>query len=118
MQFINRNVHARVEVGHIDLLDKISYIEVAEDVAPRVMKYLNGAIYKGRRVRCNDADDDAKPATTGTSRPNERTRKAAKNRDFIGKSDWRSLMKSIELKGEKPDFSEEGWARRRPKKKK
>ena len=69
MQFINRNVHARVEVGHIDLLDKISYIEVAEDVAPRVMKYLNGAIYKGRRVRCNDADDDApaKPRRSGRS---------------------------------------------------
>ena len=118
MQTLNRYVGGRQEVGHIDLLDTISYFEVPEKDSRKVMTQLTGIRYHGRQVRCNDADDDAKPATTGTSRPNERTRKAAKNRDFIGKSDWRSLMKSIELKGEKPDFSEEGWARRRPKKKK
>ena len=118
MQTLNRYVGGRQEVGHIDLLDTISYFEVPEKDSRKVMTQLTGIRYHGRQVRCNDADDDAKPATTGTSRPNERTRKGAKNRDFIGKSDWRSLMKSIELKGEKPDFSEEGWARRRPKKKK
>ena len=34
------------------------------------------------------------------------------------KNDWRSLMapKPVALKGDEPDFSEEGWARRRPKK--
>ena len=34
-------------------------------------------------------------------------------------NDWRSLMNpdSMRLRGEEPDFSEEGWARRRPKKK-
>ena len=34
--------------------------------------------------------------------------------------DWRNLMadgKDFNLRGEEPDFSEEGWARRRPKKK-
>ena len=118
MQTLNRYVGGRQEVGHIDLLDTISYFEVPEKDSRKVMTQLTGIRYHGRQVRCNDADDDAKPATTGTSRPNERTRKGAKNRDFIGKSDWRSLMKSIELKGENPDFSEEGWARRRPKKKK
>ncbi len=118
MQTLNRYVGGRQEVGHIDLLDTISYFEVPEKDSRKVMTQLTGIRYHGRQVRCNDADDDAKPATTGTSRPNERTRKGAKNHDFIGKSDWRSLMKSIELKGEKPDFSEEGWARRRPKKKK
>ena len=118
MQTLNRYVGGRQEVGHIDLLDTISYFEVPEKDSRKVMTQLTGIRYHGRQVRCNDADDDAKPATTGTSRPNERTRKGAENRDFIGKSDWRSLMKSIELKGEKPDFSEEGWARRRPKKKK
>ena len=30
MQFINKNVKGRQQVGHIDLLDKISYIEVPE----------------------------------------------------------------------------------------
>ena len=34
------------------------------------------------------------------------------------KDDWKELMKGApaKLKGEEPDFSEEGWARRRPKK--
>ena len=129
MQTLNRYVGGRQEVGHIDLLDTISYFEVPEKDARKVMTQLTGIRYHGRQVRCNDADDDAKTATTGTSKPNEKTRKdngehknkarkGTKNRDFIGKSDWRSLMKSVELKGEKPDFSEEGWARRRPKKKK
>ncbi len=130
MQFINRNVHARVEVGHIDLLDKISYIEVAEDVAPRVMKYLNGAIYKGRRVRCNDADDDApaKPRRSGRSEQGApwhgaRQQKRQANRPDspkkqFGKDDWRSLIAQnpAGFKGEEPDFSEEGWARRKKKK--
>ena len=130
MQFINRNVHARVEVGHIDLLDKISYIEVAEDVAPRVMKYLNGAIYKGRRVRCNDADDDApaKPRRSGRSEQGApwhgaRQQKRQANRPdspkkHFGKDDWRSLIAQnpAGFKGEEPDFSEEGWARRKKKK--
>lgn len=35
-----------------------------------------------------------------------------------GKDDWRELIagKPFKLKGDEPDFSEEGWARRRPKK--
>ncbi len=34
------------------------------------------------------------------------------------KDDWKELMKGspAKLKGDEPDFSEEGWARRRPKK--
>ncbi|MBF1528109.1 MAG: hypothetical protein HXN97_08295, partial [Prevotella salivae] len=34
-------------------------------------------------------------------------------------TDWRSLIggKPFKFKGEEPDFNEEGWARRRPKKK-
>ena len=34
------------------------------------------------------------------------------------RDDWKSLMQnaSMKLRGEEPDFSEEGWARRQPKK--
>ena len=59
MQFINKHVHGRQEVGHIDLLSTFSYIEVPEEDANRVMKALDGTTYKGRNVRCNDADEDA-----------------------------------------------------------
>ena len=64
MQFINRNVQGRVAVGHIDLLGKISYIEVPEADANRVMQGLSGATYKGRDVRCNDADDTGRRRRT------------------------------------------------------
>lgn len=132
MQFINRNVQGRVAVGHIDLLGKISYIEVPEADANRVMQGLSGATYKGRDVRCNDADEgghgksatnkggrkgqryaDA-PANTGS----RRSKKAQRNfNDDNETGDWRQFFQqpARKLKGEEPDFSEEGWARRRPK---
>ena len=57
MQFINKHIHGHQEVGHIDLLQKFSYIEVPEGDAQRVMRALDGTAYKGREVRCNDADE-------------------------------------------------------------
>ena len=58
MQFINHHVHGpKQEIGHIDLLSKFSYIEVPEKDANKVMGAINGVRYKGREVRCNDADD-------------------------------------------------------------
>ena len=57
MQFINKHVSGRQEVGHIDLLSKFSYIEVPEQDADLVMQSLDGTTYKGREVRCNDANE-------------------------------------------------------------
>jgi len=59
MQFINRHVDGHPEVGHIDLLSKFSYIEVPERDANKVMRSIDGTRYKGREVRCNDADQGA-----------------------------------------------------------
>ena len=132
MQFINRNVQGRVAVGHIDLLGKISYIEVPEADANRVMQGLSGATYKGRDVRCNDADEGGhgKSATNKGGRKGQRYadapanagprrgKKAQRNfNDDNETGDWRQFFQqpARKLKGEEPDFSEEGWARRRPK---
>jgi ATP-dependent RNA helicase DeaD len=68
MQFINKNVHGHQEVGHIDLLNKISYIEVPEKDAQRVMQGLDGADFKGRSVRCNDAEDSSRSNSNRGSR--------------------------------------------------
>ena len=57
MQFLNKNVHGHVAVGHIDLLTTMSYFEVPEEDAERVIKYVNGQRYKNREVRCNDAEE-------------------------------------------------------------
>ena len=116
MQFVNKHMRGRQEVGHIDLLARQSYIEVPERDARKVMKALDGALYKGRKVRCNDADSD-RPAAKG-KRGKSKPAAAVPQRKFK-KDDWKRLIggNPAELKGEMPDFTEEGWARRRPKKK-
>lgn len=160
MQFINRNVHGRQDVGHIDLLARISYIEVPEQDVEKVMRALNGASYRNRTVRCNDADDtaavssgdgkrgsrrtsdrdggrtsrrrdaanDANPYEKRSKRRNEMEGRNRSQRGQRGGSryesgrqdDWRQFINNpdIQLVGEEPDFSEEGWARRKPRKKK
>ena len=88
MQMLNRFVGGRQEVGHIDLLDTISYFEVPEKDAKKVMIQLTGIRFKGRQVRCNDADAGGAPKAS--AKPQRETR-----------SRW-----------------EEGWAMRKPRKKK
>lgn len=154
MQFINRNVHGRQDVGHIDLLARISYIEVPEEDAQKVMRALNGASYRGRTVRCNDTDDTPSDNNGGrqqrrsgsdrgargdrrssrrddgsqyekrSKRRNDgerrgRSQRGAARFESGRQDDWRQFIDNpdIKLVGEEPDFSEEGWARRRPKKK-
>ena len=169
MQFLNKNVKGHVEVGHIDLQNTISFFDVAEEDADRVTKYLTGAKYKGREVRCNDGEATPNPSMRrGTKEEGGRSKtasnvqgplqsKAAKSSARATKSadarskdasfdrfekkkkveskrgkrgaarmesgrkdDWRQFFQGgpIELVGEEPDFSEEGWARRKPKKRK
>ena len=136
MQFINKHIHGHQEVGHIDLLQKFSYIEVPEGDAQRVMRALDGTAYKGREVRCNDADESghgrsARGSRTGADKGDRSYGKGARGKgrqstkthdddSRRGRDDWKQLMadsRNIKLRGEIPDFSEEGWARRRPKKK-
>ena len=175
MQFINKHVSGRQEVGHIDLLSKFSYIEVPEQDAELVMQSLDGTTYKGREVRCNDANErghgegsrGGRKAASANDRPRrsddyprrgedrkERAPKKEQQKDtynyerFEKKSkreqrmaeaaprskrgsrgaarmesgrpdDWRQFFQGhdIILKGQEPDFSEDGWARRKPKKK-
>lgn len=131
MQFINKHVQGRQEVGHINLLQKQSYVEVPEKDAKKVMNALDGLTYKGRKVRCNDANEGGSGSRGHRRGSDERRNGREKNRrqrgfdeDFMPqrkyrKDDWKELMRGQPgpLKGEEPDFSEEGWARRRPKKK-
>ncbi len=124
MQTLNRFVGGRQEVGHIDLLDTISYFEVPEKDAKKVTIQLTGICYKGRTVRCNDADEGGKPSSPRGSRESRNSReprkKASKEQKTHKKDEWQQFLnpKSMKLKGEVPDFSEEGWAIRKPRKKK
>ena len=141
MQFVNRNMRGgRQEIGAIDLMSKMSYFEVPERDAAKVMAALDGTTYKGRPVRCNDADRDSKPqrgrrkddkpGNFDKKKRNEpadggrKDKKRKKDKPVFEESgrkdDWRQFFspagKDIQLVGEEPDFSEEGWARRKPKK--
>jgi len=135
MQFLNKHVHGRIQVGHIDLLSKFSYIEVPEEDAERVMKFVNGASFKGREVRCNDADEASRPGgrqgsrgggSWQSERPARRSQRPQREQQQTEmprkykKEDWLQFLNpdGMRLKGEEPDFSEEGWARRKPKKNK
>ncbi len=120
MQFLNKNVRGHVEVGHIDLLQTMSYFEVPEEDAERVMKYVNGQTYKRREVRCNDAAEGTKsPKAQRTHKPHEAHKAHEPNKPHQ-KEDWMQFLnpKGMKLKGEIPDFEEEGWAIRKPRKKK
>ena len=191
MEFFNKNIEGKQEVGHIDLLQKFSYIEVPEKDADRVMKAINGAEFDGRTVRCNDAENGSSEggsserrssdrggrrssdggsryssdrggrrpsdrggrssggygsrrdegdsrggrrssegsidkyekkskvrsaSAEGTPRPSREERGYTKERGV--KDDWKQFFggENKELRGEEPDFSEEGWARRKPRK--
>ena len=142
MQYINKHVEGRQEVGHIDLLGKFSYIEVPEKDAQKVMSALDGTRYKGREVRCNDAeekghgraarssDDGDRRSSRGGRKSSEKIvtakkahtpRKPKKSMDMpMETGDWRQFFKNgnNDFKGEEPDFSEEGWAMRKPRNKK
>ena len=126
MQYINKHVEGRQEVGHIDLLSKFSYIEVPEKDANKVMRALDGTVYKGREVRCNDADEkghgrrSADDRRGGTERKGSAKGKSEKSKkrkdvpktDFMANDtgDWRQFVKNndVKFKDEQPDFSEEG----------
>ena len=149
MQTLNRYVGGRQEVGHIDLLDTISYFEVPQKDALKVTTQLTGIRFRGRQVRCNSEDDQTpkrpnhqtakRPNHQTTKRPNDQPPKRPNHqttkrpapqttkrpapqttkRPARRKDDWRTLIKGkpFDLKGDEPDFAEEGWARRRPKRK-
>jgi len=77
---------------------------VPERDARKVMTQLTGIRYKGRQVRCNDAEDT-------NSRPEKREYRSERREYKTDKRDYKS-----DKRKRKDDFAEEGWARRRPKK--
>ena len=117
MQFLNKNVRGHVEVGHIDLLQTMSYFEVPEEDAERVIKYVNGQTYKRREVRCNDAAEGAHGPKVHKPHKSNKPYETHKPHQ---KEDWMQFLNpdGMKLKGDIPDFSEEGWAIRKPRKKK
>ena len=132
MGLINNNVKGdKVEIGRIDLMKSFAFVEVKNEDADRVIKSMkHGVTIKGRSV----VVDRSEP-TLGKSEGRAKGRK--KERDDRRKVAQEPKMEEEEeKKPESPEESrekhakkfekadwmqflhpEEGWARRRPKKK-
>jgi ATP-dependent RNA helicase DeaD len=144
---INRTTKGmQVEIGKIDLMKSFTFVEVAAEQAQDVIKSMkHGVTIKGRSVVCDVADKSeeekitrhgkkrdrkpeqrsSKPSAKGGSRAKQdgkpaRAPKAQPQQHHYTKDDWMKFLhpETSPLKGEMPDFAEEGWARRKPKKKK
>lgn len=134
MQMLNRRLSGRQEVGHIELKDNYAIIDVPKGDVGRVQHALNGTSYHGKPVVCTIAKGGNGGNDKGRGKNDKPARdgKDRNNANFGGKStgkgkgktsrkdDWRQFFNNTDmgLKGEIPDFSEEGWAMRKPRKKK
>ena len=136
----------RIEVGRIDLMQNFSFFEVAEEQAGMVVKALNRLTVNGRKVVVEPAEENVgksdksgkkrervpaaeKPGKAGKAgREETGTRKPKPSREERGyiaprgpkkKDDWKQFFihdDNRPLKGEIPDFGEEGWAKKKKKK--
>lgn len=120
IELLNRNVPKRVRVGRIDLMKSFSFFEVEEKQAQAVVKALNKTNFAGRKVTVEVSAEEPKSSAERAPRKGNGDKKKKPTRAERGyteargakkKDDWRQFFQ-----GEEPDFSEEGWARRKPKK--
>lgn len=129
MQLLNRRISGRQEVGHIELKDNYVIIDVPTGDAGKVQHALNGTSYHGKPLVCtiqkgdkgarggkSDGNDRSGKNGRGSSKSSDRRQERSNGR----KDDWRQFFNNgnNDFKGEIPDFSEEGWAMRKPRRKK
>ena len=133
---INRYTFEPVEIGKIDLKMNFSFFEVPEKDADIVEAALKKAKDRnGKRIVIERTDETGKNASRtgkkerknrekGKSRKNVAKKESAKTESpkksrKKGKEDWMKFFDhsndNFQLRGEKPDFTEEGWVK--PKKK-
>ena len=129
---LNSNTRGRIELGRIDLMQNFSFFEVPEKETINVVKALSRSKWNGRKVVVEVSNEeggkeraprrenkDRKPKEVSVKgskvgkkeKPSRAERGYANARGPKKKDDWQAFFKDKE-----PDFSEEGWARRKPKK--
>lgn len=144
IELVNRNLKKeRIQIGRIDLMQNFSFFEVIESQAQMVIKALNKVNLNNRKVAVEVAGEntgksdksgkkrsekrkEATPAKTTKEDKKEKSKKNKPSREERGytaprgpkkKDDWKQffVQNDSKLKGDEPDFSEEGWARRKKK---
>jgi ATP-dependent RNA helicase DeaD len=122
MQFINRNVPGRQEVGHIDIMPNFCLIEVPSKDAKKVIKALSHAFYHNKKVTCRE-DKGGTPTQKPTPNPSVKGREQGEDNAYSTKKGRKAAERQRAFDERKALFEmlgqeEEGWARRKPKKKK
>ena len=107
---LNKNTRDRVEVGRIDLMQKFSFFEVAEESAKTVVKALNRAKWNGHKVAVEIAGEESaeeKPFRKGERRNRKEERQSAREEGGNSKETAPKGKKNFPVgKKEKP-FKEE-----------
>lgn len=141
IDLVNRNLRKeRIQIGRIDLMQNFSFFEVIQEQAPQVLKALNKVVLSGGRKVCVEiaGENTGKSDKSGkkkkvaaekkadkpskvekAKKPSREERGYASPRGPKKKDDWKQFFQQDNqpLRGEEPDFSEEGWAKRSKRKK-
>ena len=122
MQFINRNVPGRQEVGHIDIMPNFCLIEVPSKDAKKIIKALSHAFYHNKKVTCRE-DKGGTPTQKHTPNPSVKGSGQEEDNAYSTKKGRKAAERQRAFDERKALFEmlgqeEEGWARRKPKKKK
>lgn len=141
IDLVNRNLRKeRIQIGRIDLMQNFSFFEVIQEQAPQVLKALNKIVLIGGRKVCVEiagentgkSDKSGKKKKVAAEKKADKPSKVEKakkpSREERGytsprgpkkKDDWKQFFQQDNqpLRGEEPDFSEEGWAKRSKRKK-
>lgn len=141
IDLVNRNQRKeRIQIGRIDLMQNFSFFEVIQEQAPQVLKALNKVVLSGGRKVCVEiagentgkSDKSGKKKKVAAEKKADKPSKVEKakkpSREERGytsprgpkkKDDWKLFFQQDiqPLRGEEPDFSEEGWAKRSKRKK-
>ena len=141
IDLVNRNLRKeRIQIGRIDLMQNFSFFEVIQEQAPQVLKALNKVVLSGGRKVCVEiagentgkSDKSGKKKKVAAEKKADKPSKVEKakkpSREERGytsprgpkkKDDWKQFFQQHNqpLRGEEPDFSEEGWAKRSKRKK-
>lgn len=141
IDLVNRNLRKeRIQIGRIDLMQNFSFFEVIQEQAPQVLKALNKVVLSGGRKVCVEiagentgkSDKSGKKKKVAAEKKADKPSKVEKakkpSREERGytsprgpkkKDDWKQFFQQDNqpLRGEEPDFSEEGGAKRSKRKK-
>lgn len=141
IDLVNRNLRKeRIQIGRIDLMQNFSFFEVIQEQAPQVLKALNKVVLSGGRKVCVEiagentgkSDKSGKKKKVAAEKKADKPSKVEKakkpSREERGytsprgpkkKDEWKQFFQQDNqpLRGEEPDFSEEGWAKRSKRKK-